>query len=259
MIRRLLHNLSRKSVSITPSPASRASPSTAIWSGRAAQRTIRTRAIRSCVMKRIQRKKRLLRKDRGSALLVSLMVIVGLSLLGLGFVAISETETAIAKNQLSTAQTEAVAEAGAKLVVEWFQDPVWGQTTAGLPSNDGAVNANLAAIKTIRVSGPDTGVYRPSSQVRLLDKPYRPQFVNRFYGDENSADLIINRTTDSTTIDSFNNVLLGGNAEDKRDGEVTEIKIFAPPIVAGTLTPTGANNADGTPQQFWVGGQRFGV
>jgi hypothetical protein len=210
-------------------------------------------------MKRIQRKKRLLRKDRGSALLVSLMVIVGLSLLGLGFVAISETETAIAKNQLSTTQTQAVAEAGAKLVVEWFQDPAWGQTNAGLPSNDGAVNANLAAIKTVRVSGPDSGVYRPSSQVRLLDKPYRPQFVNRFYGDENSADLIINRTTDATTIDNFNNALLGANAEDKRDGEVTEIKIYAPPIVGGTLTPSGLNNADGTVQQFWVGGQRFGV
>src|ERR1700686_5515764 len=167
-------------------------------------------------MKATRRKKRLLRKDRGSALLVSLMVIVGLSLLGLGFVAISETESAIAKNQLSVAQTQAIAEAGGKLVAEWFQDPVWAQTNAALPSNDGTVNANLAAIKTTRVSGPDTGVYRPSAQVRLLDKPYRPQFVNRFYGDENSADLIINRTTDSTTIDAFNNVLLGPNAEDKR-------------------------------------------
>jgi len=211
-------------------------------------------------MKATRRKKRLLRNDRGSALLVSLMVIVGLSLLGLGFVAISETETAIAKNQLSVAQTQAVAEAGAKLVVEWFQDPVWAQANAALPSNDGTVNANLAAIKTIRVSGTDTGVYRPSAQVRLLDKPYRPNFVNRFYGDENSADLIINRATDSATIDSFNNVLLGPNAEDKRDGEVTEIKIFAPPIVGGVLTPNGtATNADGTPQQFWAGGQRFGV
>jgi len=211
-------------------------------------------------MKRIKRKKRLLRKDRGSALLVSLMVIVGLSLLGLGFVAISETETAIAKNQLSTAQTQAVAEAGAKLVVEWFQDPVWAQANAGLPSNDGTVNPNIAAIKTSRVSGPDVGVYRPDAQIRLLEKPYRPQFVNRFYGDENSADLIINRTTDTTTIRNFNNALLGPNAEDKRDGEVTEIKIFAPPIVGGKLTPNGTlTNADGTPQMFWVGGQRFGV
>jgi hypothetical protein len=211
-------------------------------------------------MKRTRLKKRLLRNDRGSALLVSLMVIVGLSLLGLGFVAISSTETAIAKNQQAVAQTEAVAEAGAKLVVEWFQDPVWAQTNAGMPSNDGAVNTKLAAIKTSRVSGENSGVYRPDAQVRLLDKPYRPQFVNRFYGDENSADLIINRSTDSTTIDAVNNILLGPNTEDKRDGEVTEIKIYAPPIVGGVLTPNGtAKNADGTPQQFWVNGQRFGV
>ncbi|HXH39583.1 MAG TPA: pilus assembly PilX N-terminal domain-containing protein [Thermoanaerobaculia bacterium] len=212
-------------------------------------------------MKRTRRKKQLLRKDKGSALLVSLMVIVGLSLLGLGFVAVSSTETAIAKNQQAVSQTEAVAEAGAKLVVEWFQDPVWAQTSGGMPSNDGTVNANLAAIKTVRVSGSDSGVYRPNAQVRLLDKPYRPQFENRFYGDENSADLIINRTTDSTTIDAVNNILLGTSAEDRRDGEVTEIKVYAPPIVGGILTPNGtATNADGTPQQFWAGPiQRFGV
>ena len=34
-------------------------------------------------------------EERGSALLVSLMVIIGLSMLGLGFVAMSETESAI--------------------------------------------------------------------------------------------------------------------------------------------------------------------
>src|ERR1700741_3025323 len=124
-----------------PSPVSRASPSTAIWSGRALPPTTRPRAISSCVMKRIQRKKRLLRKDRGSALLVSLMVIVGLSLLGLGFVAISETESAISKNQQSALQTQAIAEAGARLVVEWFQNPQWGIQYAGMPQNSAAVAA----------------------------------------------------------------------------------------------------------------------
>lgn len=215
-------------------------------------------------MKRTSRKKRHLRNDRGSALLVSLMVIVGLSLLGLGFVAISETETAIAKNQLSVVQTQAVAEAGAKLVVEWFQDPVWGQTTAGMPSNDPTVNTSLAAIKTTRVvpdgNIPASGVYKPNPAIRLLEKPYRPDKENRFYGDENSADLIINRTTDLTTINAVNNLLLGTTPEDLRDGEITEIKIYAPPIVGGVLTPNGAaTNADGTPQQFWVKGNRYGV
>lgn len=206
------------------------------------------------------RAKRPFRNDRGSALLVSLMVIVGLSLLGLGFVAISETETAIAKNQLSVTQTQAVAEAGAKLVVEWFQDPAWGQTNAGLPANPGPAGA----IKTVREwtggSNAYKGVYKPDASIRLLEKPYRPQPDNRFYGDENSADLIINRTTDPTTIDSVNTLLLGPNPEDLRDGEITEIKVFAPPIVGGALTTNGVKtNADGTPQRFWVGGERFGV
>src|SRR5437667_6520244 len=87
------------------------------------------------------------RDKRGSALLVSLMVIVGLSLLGLGFVAISETETAIAKNQQSILQTQAVAEAGAKMVVEWFQDPTWGIANAAMPVNDASVNTALPKIK----------------------------------------------------------------------------------------------------------------
>src|SRR6266702_4944079 len=84
-------------------------------------------------MIKIRRLSRNRRSDRGSALLVSLMVIVGLSLLGLGFVAISETESAIAKNQQNALQTQAIAEAGAKVVVEWFQDPGWAETNAAMP------------------------------------------------------------------------------------------------------------------------------
>src|SRR6476646_10120552 len=109
--------------------------------------------------------RRIRRGDRGSALLVSLMVIVGLSLLGLGFVAISETESAIAKNEQNALQTQAIAEAGAKMVVEWFQDPGWAETNAAMPLNSNATIASQAiptagAIKTTRVVGIDyTGVY----------------------------------------------------------------------------------------------------
>ena len=68
--------------------------------------------------KRRTRRKLFSRRDRGSALLVSLMVIAGLSILGLGFVALSEAEATIAKNEAQALQTQAIAEAGAKLVVE---------------------------------------------------------------------------------------------------------------------------------------------
>src|SRR5881227_1540219 len=74
-------------------------------------------------------------RQRGSALLASLMVIVGLSLLGLAFVAISETESSIANNQKNHSEAVAVAEAGGKLVVQWFQDPDKMARLGLLPTN----------------------------------------------------------------------------------------------------------------------------
>src|SRR6266498_1399286 len=106
-------------------------------------------------MIKIRRLRRNRKSNRGSALLVSLMVIVGLSLLGLGFVAISETESAIAKNEQNALQTQAIAEAGAKMVVEWFQDPAWAELHAAMPQNSdptvaGGIIPTAGAIKTQR-------------------------------------------------------------------------------------------------------------
>jgi hypothetical protein len=213
-------------------------------------------------MKRKSRSKRFLRNDRGSALLVSLMVIVGLSLLGLGFVAISETETAIAKNQQAVLQTQAVAEAGAKLAVEWFQDPSWGETYGGLPKNNVATNPKITAIKVTRVSGGESGVYKPSGTTKLLDKPYRNAFQDRFWADENTGDIVINKDTDVDALNNINNILLGPNAEDRRTGELIDVRIFAPPMSSEpALVATGGSNPDGTPKKFWLmnGGQRYGV
>src|SRR5258706_3239782 len=128
------------------------------------------------------RPKRNRRNARGSALLVSLMVIVGLSLLGLGFVAVSETESAIARNQQASLQTQAIAEAGAKMALEWFQSPSWALTNAAIPSNIPVSNPNLSTIKVNRVIQEDsvagtiayTGYYKPNSNMVLFNKPYRP-------------------------------------------------------------------------------------
>src|SRR5262245_38681502 len=132
-----------------------------------------------------RRHRRKTRRDaRGSALLVSLMVMVGLSLLGLGFVAISETESAIAKNQSQALQTMTIAEAGAKMAVEWFQDPLWGINNAGMPANAACANFGTSPcstngtpgqfMKTVRTVGDYVGVYKPTAGTRICDKPYRP-------------------------------------------------------------------------------------
>src|SRR5882724_3983711 len=101
-----------------------------------------------------------------------------------------------------------------------------------MPNNILAKNANVDKIKVTRVLQADpiagttaySGTYKPDANILLFDKPYRPGPSDRFYGDENTGDVVINRTTDAKTIDAFNDVLLGKNPEDKAQGEITEIR-----------------------------------
>ena len=102
-------------------------------------------------------------QQRGSALLASLMVIVGLSLLGLAFVAISETESAISINERNHTQTVALAEAGARLVVQWFQAPDQMLTLGLMPAN----NAANSVFKRIRDIGTSQTVYKSGAGQKL--------------------------------------------------------------------------------------------
>jgi len=182
--------------------------------------------------------KRRRRRDRGSALLVSLMIMVGLSLLGLSFVAISETENAISINERNKSQTTALAEAGAKAVVSWFQDPTTMTARNLLPANDND-------FKTQRVVNAYTGYYKPTGM--LCDTPFGPREPDMFFGDEAHADItIVDGANDDSTafITAFNNAIYYNTEA----GRVVSIRIYAPPNVGGTLV-----------NGFWLGGQRYGV
>ncbi len=178
--------------------------------------------------------------ERGSALLVSLMVMVGLSLLGLGFVAISETESAISVNERNYLETLAVAETGAKAVVEMFQDADWAAGIDVLPPNN-------TAIKTERVVGGYTGYYKTTPTELLFDSPFKPARTDRFFGDEEHADVVINASKGSVAVDylaALNEALFGADPNPR----ITEILVYAPPVVGG-------NKVGG----FWIDGTRFGV
>lgn len=178
------------------------------------------------------------RRDRGSALLVSLMVMVGLSLLGLSFVAISQTENAISVNERNKTQATAVAEAGAKAVVQWFQDPNTANTRNLLPGNN-------PLFKTPRVVNAYTGVYKPAGL--LFDTPFGPRDPDLFFGDEQRADVLIVRGRNQQSTD-FLNAFNANMFHSTENGEVVSIRVYAPPIVGGNLV-----------NGFWVGGQRYGV
>lgn len=181
-------------------------------------------------------------RDRGSALLTSLMVLAGMSLLALAFVGISETESAISANERNAMQTQAIAEAGARAAVEWFQAPSWARSIGILPNNA----SPPAGMKRTRVIGGYTGVYKPLATQLLFDLPFRPGPQHRFYGDDATADVTINYTIDSTTMTNLNTYLFGSDS--RTNGHISEIKVYAPPIVGGTLI-----------NGFWEGGDRFGT
>lgn len=186
------------------------------------------------------------RGNRGSALLVTLMVMAGLSLLGLAFVSISETENTISVNERNYTQTLAVAEAGARVVLEWFQDPTWALAQELMPLNDNAYK-NERIVTDPGGSYPAyTGRYKSDGGM-LCDKPFKPKPVNRFYGTDNAADadIYLNSTNASAFLTEFNRKLF----PNMENGQITEILIYAPPIIGGTV------NADG----FWESGTRYGL
>jgi hypothetical protein len=172
------------------------------------------------------------RRQKGSALLVTLMVMVGLSIIGLGYVAISETESAISINERNAAQVRELAEAGARAIVETFQDPMWAEDVKLLPPS-------INDIKTDRiVDGASIGRYKPGT--RLFDKPHKATFSDRFWGDEDHADVWINNTklaaaaatADQEWLNELNKSLFNG---DYSAGRITEIRVYAPPFTGGEL------------------------
>lgn len=187
-------------------------------------------------------------RQRGSALLAALMVITGLSLLGLAFVAISETESSISINERNHTEAVAVAESGAKLVVQWFQDPQKMDTAHLLPPNDNT-------LKNQRTIYGVNSFYKEDLTQKLCDLPFGPKDPDKFFGAEDTADVVIDRSTTAgqTFIDDLNNRFLGVEGVDARPaGEITQIKIFAPPIVGASLTAPN-------PPHWYEGGTRYGV
>src|ERR1051326_2330676 len=174
------------------------------------------------------RKQRTPRRERqkGSALLVSLMIMVGLSLLGLGFVAVSETETTIAVNQRNYVQAQAAAEMGAKTVVEWFQDAPWANDRGILPKNDNA-------FKTQRLYGAAHDYYKPNPGDLLCDIPLKGDRTNKFFGaDANSADITI-RYSDGgkskTFLDTLSSRIFYKDPASLEQIRLSDIRIYAPP------------------------------
>jgi len=216
-------------------------------------------------------------RQRGSALLISLMILVGLTLLGLAFVAVTQTESAISMSQKNYTQTLQVAEAGALRVVDWFQNPDWADRQGLLPAN----RVEFKVARTVSTVTPTyNGRYKGNAGEILFDKPFRTSDPNhRFYGTETNPDVWINQTTServqtntsaaSDFLTLFNVRLFNSNntiltMDNNEGGVVTDIRVYAPPVENGSMnTAAGWTAADSgastAASGFIEGGTRFGI
>lgn len=180
------------------------------------------------------------RAERGSALVLTMFVMVVLSALGLSFLVVSDTENQVAVNDRDARQVLYVAQAGAKLVEGWFNVPdaaynpfVPDRTDCTLDQRigdsdyDGTTDIDVPAngIGQRYRGGTATGVYR------LFDKPFRGAPRDTFWGTRDNPDVLI--TNDPDEDDDYLSQVSGlfnlGSSPSLEGVEIQEIRVFAPP------------------------------
>ena len=132
--------------------------------------------------------------ERGSALIIAILVTVILTLLGISFLMMAETENKIAQNELLSTQTLYVAESAARQVRRWFDHPpnqtsnAWNVLNPPLAAIDRTLRKidhdGDPATAAIPQNGGSAPIYKQSDATLIFDQPYRPQLEHTLLGTE---------------------------------------------------------------------------
>ena len=193
---------------------------------------------------------------RGSALILTVLVMATLTILGLGYLALADSEILISGSDRDAEQLLHTVETGMRMVKAWFDQPVTGNpsvTTQVLhrflsdydlrspalydrtkrvfdhdgDTNTPAVLADGTSAKPYYRQG--RALWTPSSYLDLFHKPYRGDITTTFLGSESGPDiLIVDRPGVVDFIDKINQLLFRNQSQ---TGRVTEIAIYAAPEI----------------------------
>ena len=193
---------------------------------------------------------------RGSALIITILIMAVLTCLGLAILAIADTEILIASSQRDAEQLVPTAETGLRMVKAWFDQPVTGNPsvstqvlhrfldtydlrnpllydrTKRLFDHDGDPNtspvlADGSASRPYFRQG--RTLWAPSTYLDIFHKPYRGDPSIEFLGVEPGPDLLLaDRPGVVDFIDKLNQALF---TSQERSGRIAEIAIYAPPQV----------------------------
>lgn len=170
--------------------------------------------------------------ERGSALIIALLVTFILSILGASFVMMAHTEGRIAENERRALQTLYLAEAGARVVQGWFDRP---DTAFGFPPESVVLLTQRVVLDPDDpYEGPPlTGapLYKDGTAARLFDPPYRGDFAEALMGRAEGPDM---RIEDPQFLRDLSAELLGtGLEQGATRARLARIEIAAPPYVRG--------------------------
>src|SRR5262249_35301726 len=150
--------------------------------------------------------------ERGSALVIAILVSAILSLLGISFLLMADTENKIAQNEAWSAQALSFNEGVVREVKRWFDRPpygAYGGTNLSLPTT--AARARPQRMIDPDGDGPTVAVLADGSPANpyykggvdldadgnddIFDKPYRGGLANTLLGTEAGPDIVIKRST----------------------------------------------------------------
>ncbi len=195
------------------------------------------------------------RGERGSAMVIAVLVIVILTLLGISYLLMAETENRIAENEKLSMQALYFGEAAARQVKRWFDRPPTAAT-----AGENLINPTTAVMdRTLRQidtdgEGPTTPVaangsatypyYKQTSNL-IFEKPYRGTNEDTLLGTEAGPDIRIDDGVsaqktflDSLSADLLQNFPMTGAGVKAR---VSRIDIYEPPYlnIGGSWTRYG--------------------
>jgi hypothetical protein len=180
------------------------------------------------------------RSERGSALVITLMILVIMTVFGLSFLMISETENQISVADRDGRQVLYVALSGARIVESWFNVPDPAENPfvpdrdecnldrrKGDSDYDGANDIDVPANgggQRYR-GGTAAGTYR------LFDKPFRGAVRDTFWGSYSHPDILIRNdpNVDGEYLDRMSALFNSDGSPTLEGVELLEMRIFAPP------------------------------
>jgi Tfp pilus assembly protein PilX len=191
------------------------------------------------------------RGEQGSALIIATLVSVILSLLGISYMMMAQTENIIAENERNAAMALYVAEAGTRLAVNWFNDP---SSTGYLMPTSGQVDRtlrlldhdnNTATARVLAVSGDMTKPLYKNTTNAIFDRPYRSALLDTFLGiqtgtdpDPTFADKGPDLIVTAAHLQTINDALFPNFPSANLRARIARIEVYSPPIATLGGVPT---------------------